>query len=346
MVRYHYLGVKANQRVPREIKRSDILSPAFKLVYRVPSTNTIKQAKELIKKKDKSVQVLIKKAFKPILDSVPKKGFTVDEVKKLMKKHKVQGVSKVTAKNKGFYLRKVQQTIKAKTPLKLPAQLRIKSGVPKTPQRMSMEKTIAQGCGIRGDQNVFVTGDKELDKAITSGINSLVDLCDDPAGIYFCRQNLGIPRKKMPQLKGDIFARYSDIRKFLNDLLKKGIKIEEKQVEVCALKATQSNLEGKKVRRFIETMRMAGGNLDRKRPSKNLPPTFFNYLINLGKPLIISNDYYILDGHHRWAAILAWDFIDKKDKELKLVVKMVDLPMQDLYKRAIKSKLTKVETTF
>lgn len=263
-----------------------------------------------------------------------KRKVTITKVRELMRENDIPGTSKVNKNTKYFYLKKVREKV-------------LKDQVKDIPEKEDIDlDRIDDICHIREDDNPYVTGDKELDEAIEAGVMAQRDLCGYPSGIYFCRENLGIPRKKMPQLRGDIFERTSDIRMFLNDLIESGVDVYDEYIEVCRLRSTQKNIEGKKVRRFLETLEKARGNLNRKRTSKYLSKRYLNYLINLGKPIIISRDYYILDGHHRWAAILSWDFIDKKDDELKLNVKMVDLDMAELIDLAIKSKYSKVDVSF
>lgn len=61
---------------------------------------------------------------------------------------------------------------------------------------------------------------------------------------------------------------------------------------------------------------------------------YFNYATEMGRPLVVSREGYILDGHHRWAALLAWDFKDKKDVAVKIHVKIVGLGIKDLLREA------------
>ena len=205
---------------------------------------------------------------------------------------------------------------------------------------------IAAHCFVRGDNNPFVTGKSHIDAEIIRGIMNEDDLCEFPTGRYFCRSNKKIPRKKMPQLTGELFSRSSNIRRFLDSLLKKGIEIFDGKVEVCLLKATQNQLEGKKVRLKLKTLEKAQGNLDLVKPNARINKKYFDFLQDMVKPIIISNDKYILDGHHRWAAILAWDFLDGKDIPIMIHVKMINLKMSSLYPLAIKSPFSEFSASF
>jgi hypothetical protein len=259
---------------------------------------------------------------------------TVKEVKDLMRANNLSGISKVNSSNKHEYYNNARLAVKAVQRKKLPRSMKAKD----------LEKK----CGNRVDDNPWVTGSKALDEII---INSLIklerevrqdkdpsveDLCKTPAGLYFCRENLGIVRSKMPQLQGEVFRRYSDVRKFLDTLINRDVKIEEDLIEVCKIRPTQSELLTKKVLEKLETLERARGDLEAKKHGGRLTKKFFAFLMEMLQPIIISKDYYILDGHHRWAALLSWDFIDKVDKPIKIHVKKIDLPMADLYVLATK----------
>lgn len=91
-----------------------------------------------------------------------------------------------------------------------------------------------------------------------------------------CMGNLGISRSRMPQIASE------KVPEFLAWLESKGVKHKLGQKAVGALKATQKEINSEKVEK------MRGKNLG-------------------GKPILVSKDSYVLDGHHRWAALLADD---------------------------------------
>jgi hypothetical protein len=91
----------------------------------------------------------------------------------------------------------------------------------------------------------------------------------------FCVQSKGIPRVEMPQL-----AKQQDVE-FFKYLEAQGYKVKYEQQYASYLHATQNQLDGVKVAGIAQMMR------DR------------DYKSN---PIFVSNDDYILDGHHRWAA--------------------------------------------
>lgn len=92
--------------------------------------------------------------------------------------------------------------------------------------------------------------------------------------------NLGIPRIEMPQITA------SDLPDFLSWLKKQGIHWLSSAIPAADLKATQREINSAKVAKLIDK---ADGD----------PRT----LAKTKKPVLTSIDRYILDGHHRWAAL-------------------------------------------
>jgi ParB/Sulfiredoxin domain len=93
--------------------------------------------------------------------------------------------------------------------------------------------------------------------------------------------NLGISRVNMPQVPGDS----ATIGKFEDLLRADGVKYKEEDVDPRSLKATQSEMDGRKVAQITESLRASGGVLRAD-----------------GATLVVSQDGHILDGHHRWGA--------------------------------------------
>ena len=127
------------------------------------------------------------------------------------------------------------------------------------------------------------------------------NLCDItiPGTNLYCGGNKGIPREQMPQFKGkpqpgsiaDGLPKDKDgevdteamFKKMLED---KGIKVSEPtQVPADQLKATQTELVGSKVAGMSKAL-----DTDPNNPG-------------ITAPIYISSDGYVLDGHHRWAAV-------------------------------------------
>ena len=154
------------------------------------------------------------------------------------------------------------------------------------------------------------------------------NLCDItiPGTNLYCKGNKGIPREDMPQFKG--YAKPGSIADKLpknNDgevdtesqfkvLLKKnGVKVSEPQeVPADQLKATQTELVGAKVAGMTKALE--------KEP--NHP--------KITAPIYVSNDGYVLDGHHRWAAVTSAAVASGKPAMMN--IRVIDMPIKDLVK--------------
>lgn len=115
-----------------------------------------------------------------------------------------------------------------------------------------------------------------------------------------CKDHLKIPRDKMPQIEGDVKA------DFLHELRRRGVSVVHEEVEVSKLKATQKEIFSEKVEGMAESGAAA----------------------LTVKPLLVSSDYYILDGHHRWAAILSLD------ASYLVPIRKIHMLMEELLKEA------------
>ena len=150
-----------------------------------------------------------------------------------------------------------------------------------------------------------------------------------PGTNLYCDGNLGIDRNDMPQFKGD--ARPGspasklpknqngevDGEAFFKELLvKDGIKVDgPHDVPPDRLKATQMNMVGDKVAGMYKGLEENPQNPD------------------LTAPIYVSNDGYVLDGHHRWAAIVAYN-AKHPDKPIPMKVNIINEPIKPLVKRA------------
>ena len=88
------------------------------------------------------------------------------------------------------------------------------------------------------------------------------------------KDTLGIMRDKMPQVRS------KDYDELIVHLKKNGVRVQRKTVKANTLKATQSDFNVDKIVDKISKIRTLGK----------------------AKPLIVSSDNYIIDGHHRWLA--------------------------------------------
>ena len=154
------------------------------------------------------------------------------------------------------------------------------------------------------------------------------NLCDItiPGTNLYCKGNKGIPREDMPQFKG--YAKPGSIAdklpkdnngevdteaQFKVLLKKNGVAVSEPQsVPADQLKATQTELVGAKVAGMTKALET----------EPNHP--------KITAPIYVSNDGYVLDGHHRWAAVTSAAVASGKPAMMN--VRVIDMPIKDLVK--------------
>jgi hypothetical protein len=184
--------------------------------------------------------------------------------------------------------------------------------------------------------------DGEIDDSALK--NFVFDLCQVTVQgtSAFCLGNKGIPRFMMPQAAGQVVPgsaaerllekqnaerlakgeKISDevegTEEFLAYLLEKGgiTAGEPERVASDKLKATQRDMQGHKV----------AGMLGAKKAGKYDPSK---------KPIFVSRDGYVVDGHHRWAATLGADFEDGilgNDHLMNVIV--LDAPISQILRLA------------
>jgi hypothetical protein len=154
-----------------------------------------------------------------------------------------------------------------------------------------------------------------------------------PGTNLYCDGNKGIPREDMPQFKGtpepgspaDKLPKdengEADTEEFFKQMLnKQGIKVSEPAaVPADRLKATQSELVGPKVAGMSKVL------ADPNHPAYG----------KITAPIYVSNDGYVLDGHHRWAAVVAHN-ASNPDNQIPMNVRVIDEPIEPLVKRSNK----------
>lgn len=132
----------------------------------------------------------------------------------------------------------------------------------------------------------------------------------------------GISRIQMPQLSGTPIAgseadklpripgkdRVDVADAFIDHLTSLGIGISEDSVHASDLKSSQSELVGSAVAHLM---------LDRTRDLT--ASTYF-----------VSNDNYIVDGHHRWAAAVGRDAEDGRLGDVDLNIRRIDAPITEI----------------
>jgi hypothetical protein len=152
-----------------------------------------------------------------------------------------------------------------------------------------------------------------------------------PGTNLYCDGNKGIERGDMPQFKGtpqpgspaDKLPKdesgEADTEEFFKQMLnKQGIKVSEPtSVPPDRLKATQSELVGVKVAGMSKVLD------DPNHPAYG----------KITAPIYVSNDGYVLDGHHRWAAVVAHNAANPKN-QIPMNVRVIDEPIEPLVKRS------------
>lgn len=99
--------------------------------------------------------------------------------------------------------------------------------------------------------------------------------------------HLGVSRKDMPQLVGVVGGKFTDARgDFERQLAADGIGISHERVPAASLRATQNEVNRIKV----------GGMADAVRAGDPAA------LASMDKPIYVSRDGRVIDGHHKWAA--------------------------------------------
>lgn len=116
--------------------------------------------------------------------------------------------------------------------------------------------------------------------------------------------HVGIDRKDMPQLAGAATAgtpseaiaggagKFADLRGHFEEQLKRdGIPVTHERVRVTSLHASQNEVNPVKVNGMADAVRSGDPRA----------------VESMGKPVFISRDNYVIDGHHKWAAGMLLD---------------------------------------
>jgi len=223
-------------------------------------------------------------------------------------------------------------------------------GAPPHPDSPSQKGATTKG--PQSDDDALGTNPRK-ERMIVRAVKDLVhddrdvDLCSPsfsvPGSNIFCGGNKGIPRHEMPQLKSkpkpggkaDQMVNADPPELTLDDegevnteelfLEKIGKEAPEEMVKVTDLKATQNQLVGKKVSLFLNQLQ--NGDPDSEFTKK------------LNEPIIVARDpetgeMYIVDGHHRWAALVAQDIANGGDGDIEMKVKVIAAPIEEVVKQA------------
>ena len=159
----------------------------------------------------------------------------------------------------------------------------------------------------------------DLCKVSVAGTNMF---CGSP--VHTAEFPNGIPRIKMPQFDGEPVPgsaasklppvpwdkTHVDASAQFIDYLKTSlaINVTDASLPAAYLKASQAELVGTKVAKM-----MVDKSFD---PASN--------------PIFISRDNYVIDGHHRWAAVVARDAEDNRLGDINMKVHIIDAPISEV----------------
>ena len=234
------------------------------------------------------------------------------------------------------------------------------------------ESVIVQGIKQMADKNRERDfGDQE--KTIEVGGEETTNLCDVtvPGTNLFCADNKGIPRAEMPQLKSKPWGKgegepwvhkdgkweptkfeetdeeyaervpSSQLPKdekgevntedlFKDKLDELGIEMSEpKPMNVSDLKATQNELKPANVAFMVDVLMTATPPPHKDKEAEDK----WKLSEKLREPIIVSKDGYILDGHHRWAALVALDIANGGSGDIEMMVKEVEADAEELVEK-------------
>lgn len=190
----------------------------------------------------------------------------------------------------------------------------------------------------------FVAKEREMQKKDPKYVPHDINLCAMTVRNtnLFCMGNKDIPRDRMPQLVSQIrpgspaeqYAKDHPSAVFVDKMVgletldasgafedalaKKGMKVTPTSVAAVKLKATQNELDGSKVVGITSAI-LAGRNEGASDEAREKAEGI------LAAPVYITKDGYVLDGHHRFAAMVASDFTeDGKPGDMMMNVREID----------------------
>lgn len=151
-----------------------------------------------------------------------------------------------------------------------------------------------------------------------------IDLCNVsvPGTNLFCAGNLGIERSAMPQLSGkprpgspadslpkDDKGEVNIGKAFTDRLAEMGVSVQDRTVPAASLRASQKELVGANVAWMMKNGDKIG--------------------LDTGR-IFVSKDGYVIDGHHRWAALIGQDTQDGTLGNVNINVQQIDMPISQV----------------
>jgi hypothetical protein len=214
---------------------------------------------------------------------------------------------------------------------------------------------------------------KDQEKSVEVDGEETTNLCDVtvPGTNLFCADNKGIPRAEMPQLKSKPWGKGEGEPWVLNDdgeweptkfeetdeeyaervpasklpgapdevntedlfkdkLDELGIEMSEpKPMNVSELKATQNELKPSNIAFMVDVLMTATPPPHKDEEAEKK----WGLSEKLREPIIVSEDGYILDGHHRWAALVALDIANGGSGDIEMNVKQVEADAETLVEK-------------
>ena len=151
-----------------------------------------------------------------------------------------------------------------------------------------------------------------------------IDLCSVsvPGTNLFCAGNLGIERSAMPQLSGkprpgssadslpkDDKGEVNIGDAFTSRLAELGVDVQDRTIPAATLRASQKELVGANVAWMMKNGDKIG--------------------LDTGR-IFVSKDGYVIDGHHRWAALVGQDTQDGSLGNVNINVQQIDMPISQV----------------
>jgi hypothetical protein len=154
-----------------------------------------------------------------------------------------------------------------------------------------------------------------------------LDLCkvSVPKTNLFCGKSLGIQRVDMPQLEGtpregseasklprSKSGNVNVGKQFTDYLERQNVEVRNRTVRASSLSASQGQLVGPKVAALMDKGTDALAD----------------------ERIFVSRDGYVIDGHHRWAALIGLDASDNQLGDVDIKVVEIDMPIAQVLKEA------------
>lgn len=199
----------------------------------------------------------------------------------------------------------------------------------------------------------YPEGSKEREALQSLGLNMCA--IQVPGTNVFCVKNKGIPRIAMPQLAGKDkdTGKEKNVQPWAEEMLDSMDLIgPNKTIKADTVTASQSELGAVQVSGMLQSYQ----NFKKRRAEINAMPdgpgktaayaefmkrarakgdtTYMSEEV-LTAPILVSKDGYIIDGHHRWATLIADDLADGGLGDVDMNVRVVDMEIGEALKTVL-----------